>query len=152
MVLMDTHELPARLVKKYEIQEDGCWLWVAAKDRGGYGVVRFNGKACRAHRVMYELLIGPIPDGLVIDHLCKVRACVNPVHMEPVTIAENTFRGTIYIRKAEWAASITHCPFGHPYDESNTDYQPHGRRCRQCHNRRERERQARRREERALLD
>ena len=66
-----------------------CWPWPGAKNREGYGQIRFNGRMQIAHRVAYELHIGPVPDGLVLDHICYERACFNPAHLEPVTNAQN---------------------------------------------------------------
>ncbi len=92
----------------------------------------------RAHRFAYELLVGPIPDGLVIDHLCRVRHCVNPAHMEPVTRWENTLRGGSF---SAVAARQTHCVNGHPFDEENTHVDRRGfRRCRACNRERLRRR------------
>lgn len=71
---------------------DRCWLWTGSLQSRGYGCVGFGGKRYLAHRLAYEWLVGPIPDGLTIDHLCRVKACVNPAHLEPVTGAENTRR------------------------------------------------------------
>jgi hypothetical protein len=80
-----------------------------------------------AHRLSYEHHVGPIPDGLQIDHTCRNRKCVNPEHLEPVTNAENTTRQDHAERRK------THCPKGHPYDEANTYVDPSGaRRCRAC--------------------
>ena len=77
----------------------GCWLWLGAlsTSRGGsqYGRVAFNGKNARAHRVSYQMVIGEIPHGLQLDHLCRMPCCVNPDHLEPVSNAENTLRGRI---------------------------------------------------------
>lgn len=70
----------------------GCWVWQRAKTKDGYASVRIGRKTGYAHRVFYERCIGPIPEGLVIDHLCLRRDCVNPDHLEPVTIAENLRR------------------------------------------------------------
>lgn len=111
--------------------DTGCWPWLAGKQRG-YG--RFMGsdkRVHRAHRIAYELLRGPIPAGLVIDHLCRNRGCVNPAHMEPVTHVENVMRG---VAPPALNGTKTHCPSGHPYDSVNT-YQPPGgthRLCREC--------------------
>lgn len=91
--------------------ETGCWNWTGALKQDGYGyfyVARHQDGA--AHRAAYQLLVGPIPDGLQIDHLCRNHACVNPAHLEPVTLLENTRRG---------ARSRTHCRNGHEWTEEN---------------------------------
>lgn len=84
-----------RFWAKVDKQTDGCWIWSASRyvRRGGYGQFNLNGTAVKAHRIAYELVKGPIPDGLVLDHLCRVTACVNPDHLEAVTQQENTRRG-----------------------------------------------------------
>lgn len=84
--------LPERFWRRVQEQEGGCWLWVGTVDRG-YGLLSVDGKTVRAHRYSYETLVGPIPDGLQIDHLCRNRGCVNPAHLEPVTQVENIRRG-----------------------------------------------------------
>jgi len=109
---------------------DGCWLWNGAKTAGGYGSVTINKKSSLAHRVSYELCAGKIPDGLHIDHLCRVRHCVNPSHLEPVTPKTNCLRG-------EGPASINSkkksCSRGHRFSEDNTYITPDGRRnCKTC--------------------
>lgn len=74
------------------IKGPNCWLWNGGRSRDGYGKFHHQGTHQQAHRVAYELMVGPIPDGLTIDHLCRNPWCVNPAHMEPVTAAENTRR------------------------------------------------------------
>src|SRR5262245_10973804 len=70
-----------------------CWLWQGKLDDGGYAIIRVDDHRMNAHRFSYELLVGPIPDGLVVDHLCRRRHCINPDHLEPVTNEENVRRG-----------------------------------------------------------
>lgn len=70
-----------------------CWCWLGRLNRNGYARGRWEGREPVMHRVTYELLIGPIPAGLILDHLCKVRRCINPEHLEPVTHRVNTLRG-----------------------------------------------------------
>lgn len=106
-----------------------CWLWKAGRTNG-YGVCSVDGRHIRAHRFAYEALVGPIPPGKELDHLCRNRPCVNPDHVEPVTTAVNVLRG---VGPTARAARATHCPQGHPYDEQNTRVRPDGSRaCRRC--------------------
>jgi len=87
-------ELPDRFWDKVQAEPNtGCWLWDANTTRGGYGHFKVSGRMVYAHRLAYEKLVGPIPDGLSLDHLCRVPGCVNPDHLEPVTHAENVRRG-----------------------------------------------------------
>lgn len=118
-----------------------CWLWTAALSPMGYGRFRgADGRTVQAHRFCYELIRGPIPDGLDLDHLCRVRNCVRPDHLEPVTRTENWRRGLGRFNLAGVTAAQrakTHCPQGHPYDEANTRYKPRpgggvNRVCRAC--------------------
>ena len=109
----------------------GCWLWMGTGDANGYGMFRRTRSRAmsRAHRVAFELFIGPIPATLILDHKCRVRGCVNPDHLEPVTYKENAVRGDTGINSAR----KTHCPAGHEYNERNTYLDKSGRRhCRPC--------------------
>lgn len=121
----------------------GCWIWTGATMPNGYGVSQSRRRAGSrlAHRIAYERGRGPIPAGLTIDHLCRVRSCVNPVHLEAVTARTNNLRG---IGPAAVHAKKTHCPRGHEYAGPNLHVTPGGeRKCRRCHADRERERRAR---------
>lgn len=111
--------------------DDECWEWTASRNHFGYGKFSKGNSWVRAHRFSWELANGPIPDGLVIDHLCRNTACVNPAHLEPVTHRENVLRGCGPVARA---ARATHCPQGHPYDEENTYRRPvtGHRSCRAC--------------------
>lgn len=81
-----------RLLSRYEVTPDGCWRWTGTLTHGGYGQIARHGRNVTAHRAMWEHLRGPIPEGLVIDHLCLNRRCVNPDHLEVVTYSVNNFR------------------------------------------------------------
>src|SRR3990167_10748674 len=107
----------------------GCWLWTGALKENGYGAFGVNYRSGYAHRFSYENFRGPIPHGLTIDHLCRVRNCVNPSHLEAVTIGVNTLRGNSVSAKC---ARKTHCPNGHPYDGVNTYRCRRRRQCRIC--------------------
>ena len=109
-----------------------CWLWTGALDRGGYGnAFRIGRKMRKPHQVAWELYNRAlIPEGLAIDHLCRVHNCVNPSHLEPVTCRENLMRGETIARRN---GARTHCPQGHPYDEANTSMKNGSRVCRACH-------------------
>lgn len=138
-----------RFLEKVDKQEGGCWLWTAHGDVSGYGRFKMNGRDRLAHGVAYELFVGPIPEGLQLDHKChnasdctagarcEHRRCVNPDHLEPVTARENTRRGkTIAARYA----ARTHCGFGHPLSGENVRMQGGGARiCRSCNRRRQQE-------------
>jgi hypothetical protein len=82
-----------RLLSKV-VQGDGCWRWKGGQNGPGYSMFWLDGQMRYAHRLVYELLVGPIPEGLELDHLCRNRACVNPAHLEPVTHSLNVLRGT----------------------------------------------------------
>ena len=114
----------------------GCWLWMGAVGTGGYGQFE-KGHTRPAHRVAYEMLREPIPVGLHLDHLCRVRCCVNPWHLEPVSPAENNRRGIAGQVNGARQKAKTHCPRGHLYDASNTYTYGVNRHCRECHRNRE---------------
>jgi len=140
--------LPDRFWSKVAGRADpaGCWTWVAGKFPKGYGVFRIDGKSKSVHRLSYESMVGPIPAGLSIDHLCRNRACVNPAHLEAVTNRVNVLRGVSYIAAC---AKKTHCPQGHPYAGENLHVYQGRRYCRACHKVHARAHDARRREARA---
>jgi hypothetical protein len=106
---------------------DDCWLWDGAKNSDGYGSMRIDGKTIEAHRLSYTYFNGPLVVGLEIDHLCRVRNCVNPNHLEQITKQENGYRGeSPYAKKKRQ----THCKHGHSFDEANTYYYRTVRKCR----------------------
>lgn len=117
-------------MEKIELGPGGCWLWTAHIDQNGYGTFSIKKTPRKAHRVDYEAFVGPVSDGLQLDHLCRVRHCVNPEHLEPVTAAENNAR-SLSISARNMAK--THCSNGHPFDSENTYVMPDGGRgCRRC--------------------
>ena len=99
----------------------GCWLWAGCTNPSGYGVMRHSGGNV-AHRFSYTTFVGSIPDGLQLDHVCRIRSCVNPEHLEPVTGSENCLRGLTGVVSGEREKAKTHCPHGHPYNKQNTKY------------------------------
>lgn len=117
--------LPERFWSKVTVSEDGCWLWIGAKLNDGYGLRKREGRTWLAHRDAYEHLVGPIPDDLETDHLCRVRECCNPAHLELVTHAENLRRRS---------EAQTHCKHGHEFTEANTYRRKTdgARSCREC--------------------
>ncbi len=118
-----------RFFRKFEICEDtGCWDWIAACESRGYGHF-YAGRYWCAHRVSYELFVGPIPIGLTLDHLCRNRRCVNPEHLEPVSHRENILRGMSPLADN---ARRTHCRRGHPLFGDNVKLENGGRRCLCC--------------------
>lgn len=120
---------------------DECWPWLGTILADGYAVIKLDGKMPKAHRVVYRLAIGPIPDGLQLDHLCHTdqcklgkkcphRRCVNPAHLKPATAKENTLRGSSF---AAFNYRKTACHRGHPFDEINTYWTSKGERsCKEC--------------------
>ncbi len=118
-----------------------CWLWTGSLTNG-YGYVRVGKRKVQAYRINYERWIGPIPPGAILDHLCRVRACVRPDHCDPTTYRENTVRSPIHTAMAKAARDT--CPEGHPFDEANTYIQPRTgwRLCRTCQREKRRARHA----------
>lgn len=129
-----------RLLDKLERRDDGCVVFTGYRDPAGYGRINVGGEAKHAHRLAYELFVGPIPEGLTIDHLCRNRACVNTLHLEIVTLAENKARGESM--PAQYARR-DRCSRGHLYTSENTRVTRQGyRQCRNCARERARERYA----------
>lgn len=122
--------LEQKFLDKIQVGISGCWLWTAARGRKGYARFGVNRKIYQAYRWSYEHFIGPIQEGLQLDHFCRAHHCVNPNHLEPVTCKENLLRGdTIQAHNAQ----KTHCVNGHPFDEKNTLHcKINGRVCRKC--------------------
>jgi hypothetical protein len=125
--------LPERIESKISPEPNsGCWLWMAGlrdsprAGNGGYGGVRWRGAVWRTHVLVYTLLKGPVPQGHVLDHTCRVRVCCNPDHLEPVTQLTNVHRGE---GVAKYTALQTHCVRGHEFTILKSGY----RRCRTCH-------------------
>lgn len=106
-----------RFWSRVDKRPGGCWIWNGARTSDGYGRVRSNRRHLRTHRVAYLHLVGHVPEGLVIDHLCRERLCCNPEHLEAVTPEENYRRGS---GAGVVNAAKTHCPKGHEYSPGNT--------------------------------
>lgn len=133
------HNDPDRRFRElYVISANGCWEWKGHVEANGYARFTNGDNRTGAHRWSYEHHVGPIPDGLVIDHLCRNRACVNPSHLEPVTARENLMRGDTYAARN---AKKTHCKRGHFFAGVNLIITKLGhRQCRECRNMRARKR------------
>ncbi|MFB6618901.1 HNH endonuclease signature motif containing protein [Streptomyces sp. NPDC056367] len=106
-----------------------CHLWDGSTNAAGYGTF-WDGRTVKAHRFAYEQALGPIGDGLEVDHLCRRRDCVRVSHLDAVTHRENILRSANHVARR---AAVTHCPAGHPYDDANTYRAPNNtRKCRAC--------------------
>lgn len=122
--------LPHRFWSKVDTTDPGCWLWTANIGVEGYGRFWLVDRFVLAHRMAYELSVGPVPAGLQLDHLCRVRRCVRPSHLEPVTGKANTLRGK---GPSAFNARKVACLRGHAFNATNTYVTPTGRRdCRTC--------------------
>lgn len=111
--------LPDRFwAKAHPCPMSGCWLWTASLKPKGYGEYHHEGRVSYAHRVAFASLVGAIPDGLQLDHLCRTRCCVNPAHLEPVTSGENYRRSPITISAIRRAIEV--CRHGHQFSPENT--------------------------------
>ena len=118
-----------RLLARRTITDDGCWIISGANPKSGYAFLEVDSQRLRAHRFMYEVLVGPIPEGLSLDHLCRRRACANPEHLEPVTHAENVLRGVSF---AAANAAKEACERGHSLKDAYIVPSSGKRQCREC--------------------
>lgn len=132
--------------------DDDCWIWVSHKTPNGYGRVPFNengkSKSGIAHKMIFEAVNGPVPDGLQLDHLCRTRDCVNPAHLEIVTARENTIRG---VGPTALNAAKTHCKRGHPLIPENLTPRSYKRECKLCEQERMRRKYAAKLAKRAAI-
>ena len=118
---------------RVDVGASGCWVWRGSKlQASGYGRIKMSGRSYVAHRAVYEAMVGPVPDGLQLDHLCRNRLCVNPDHLEPVTGRVNVLRGETVVRAN---FEKTECVNGHPLRNDNVIMVRGGRsrRCKACH-------------------
>lgn len=126
-------DLPERIQSRImPCATTGCWLWAGCLNKQtGYGAVSWKLKARPVHRLVWEILAGPVPHGLQIDHLCRERSCCNPLHLEPVTQKTNILRGESPMAKC---ARRTTCGRGHEYTASNAAFHKNqrGRKCKIC--------------------
>lgn len=113
---------------------DGCWEWTAVRNSFGYGVIhRLDAGSRLAHRVLFEAMVGPVPDGMDLDHLCRNRGCVRPSHLEIVSRRVNIMRGEMPQILKERGQAKTHCPAGHSYaDQERYRRKDGSRRCMEC--------------------
>ena len=122
-----------RLLAKVDASNSDCWNWTASTTTRGYPQFRLDGKVVKAYRTMYEYFVGPIPDGLDVNHICGNRLCMNYRHMELVSRTETLLRAGVPDMTHKRYAAQTHCKRGHEYTEANTQWQKiKGVWCRNC--------------------
>ena len=122
--MIDDPRLPERFWNKVVPEPNtGCFIWVGPETNTGRGTVGYGGRSWLVYRLTYSVLVGPIPAGLTIDHLCRNGACCNPDHLEAVTASENRRRA---------ACAITHCKYGHAFSDENTYRTQKQRHCKTC--------------------
>ena len=127
------HDVINRILRRVVESDAGCWEFQGSRLARGYGRVGWKGRLWLTHRITYIYFISEIPEGLEIDHLCKNPPCCNPWHLEPVTRSVNIRRGTQWLHVVERETAKSHCPEGHPYNETNTYVTAEGhRQCRKC--------------------
>lgn len=153
----DAPRIVGRLLGRAVAGPNSCLIWAGGTDRDNYGRARINNREHRVHRVVYKLLVGPVTEGVLVDHACHNgdvtcpggreclhRRCINPHHLEAVTNRENLYRSSLVLPVLN--ARKTHCLNGHLFDEANTYLDPRGSRtCRECRRARSRVSEARRR-------
>jgi hypothetical protein len=136
--------MPFRLRIRAFTDPDACWLWPGRLTPDGYATTRYRGETTRVHRAAYMEMVGPIPDGLDIDHTCHVRHCMNPAHLRPLDRSTNSS----IKRPPRFRPRMTHCRKGHPLTEENSfryrvqSWNRSDRECRTCRNTRNRQRHA----------
>lgn len=141
---MSDRSIESFWARVHKVEMTGCWVWRGHINKQRYGTWTFwengKGRTVYPHRYAYELLVGPIPEGIVLDHLCLNRTCCNPAHLDPISCAENVRRGLESRQFPGFNESKTHCPAGHPYDGDNLHVRANGMRdCRTCARDRRRE-------------
>lgn len=110
-------DIAERIAARILVDDNGCWIWQGGLTKNGYGTIGFDRKKFYVHRASYTAHVGEIPAGLDLDHLCRVRSCCNPEHLEPVTRSENLRRSPLVGRTG---SSPTHCKRGHEFTPENT--------------------------------